>query len=239
MAKRVRAQAVGQRRPTARAYQRMLLVISSWALLIGGIQLYAWQQMIHPMELLQSLVDLCRTSVVGPLLFIGAAALSPLLLIPAALLGSVAGLTFGPVTGVIYTMIGCNLSATLTYGLGRLSGRGFSGSGRIGRLIERHKTYLDGNEVLGVILLRLSFLPYDPVNYLIGLMQVRWIWFIVGNTVGSLPGVIAIVLAGAAVEGFDRGLPMVNPGVLIGAALLLLVSLALALSLRRYVQRSA
>ncbi|MCG8352561.1 MAG: VTT domain-containing protein [Chloroflexales bacterium] len=223
------AVAVGQRRRDG-IYQRMLLVIGGWALLIGGIQLYAWQQMIHPLELIQDLVQLCHTHPVGPLFFIGAAALSPLLLIPAALLGSVAGLCFGPVLGVALTLIGCNLSATFTYSLGRFSTRGAGGSGR---LLERYGPHLRRNAFLNVILLRLSFLPYDPVNYLIGLLHIRWVSFIVANTIGSLPGVIAIVLAGAALEGIDQGLPMLDPRVLIGSALLLLLSLGLAIVLRR------
>jgi uncharacterized membrane protein YdjX (TVP38/TMEM64 family) len=223
------AAAVGQHRRDA-PYLRMLLVISGWALLIGGIQLYAWQQMIHPLELIQDLVQLCHTHPVGPLFFIGAAALSPLLLIPAALLGSVAGLCFGPVLGVVLTLIGCNLSATLTYSLGRLSTRGAKGSGR---LLERYGPHLRRNAFLNVILLRLSFLPYDPVNYLIGLLHIRWASFIVANTIGSLPGVIAIVLAGAALDGIAQGLPMLDSRVLIGSVLLLLLSLGLAVALRR------
>lgn len=212
---------------------RALLVVGLWALLVGGLQLYAWQAMLQPLELLQALVDLCERSPVGPLIFIGAAALSPLLLLPAALLGSVAGLCFGPWLGILYTLVGCNLSGLLTYSLGRASGRGVAGAGRTGRMLERHCGLLRRNGFLGVVLLRLSFLPYDPVNYLIGVARVPLIVFLAANTLGSLPGVVAIVLAGAAVEGLDQGLPMLNPAVLLGAALLLALSLALALALRR------
>lgn len=209
--------------------RRMLLVAGGWALLIGCAQLYAWQHMLRPLELLQALVRLCSSHPAGPLLFIGAAALSPLLLIPAALLGSVAGLCFGPVLGVALTLAGCNLSALLTYGLGRLAGRG----GVPSRLGERYGGYLRQNAFLSVVVLRLSFLPYDPVNYLIGLMRVPCGRFLLANTLGSLPGVIAIVLAGSAVQGLEQGLPMVNLPTLLGAAALVGCGVALALLLRR------
>lgn len=151
----------GQRRP-ADAYARLLLVIGAWALLIGGVQLYAWQDMLSMLDLLQSLVNICRTSPFGPLFFIGAAMLSPLLLIPAALLGSVAGLCFGPIYGVIYTIIGCNLSATITYSLGRISGGELAGAGWFGKLIGRYGPQLRNSSLLGVVMLRLSFPALRP-----------------------------------------------------------------------------
>jgi uncharacterized membrane protein YdjX (TVP38/TMEM64 family) len=215
-----------------------LLVICIWGLLIGGVQLYAWQHMLYPLDLLRSLIHICTTSTFGPLIFIGAAALSPLLLIPAALLGSVAGIMYGPVLGVIYTIIGCNLSATLTYSLGRLSRRSINPAGGFGRLLERYGPRLRTNSYMSVILLRLSFMPYDPVNYVIGLAQVRWIDFLVANTLGSLPGVLAIVIAGASVEGLDQGVPMLNLPILVGAALLLALSVAAAFVIRQRTNRT-
>lgn len=212
----------------------MLLVIAGWLLLIGGFQLYAWQQMISTLELFQQLIALCRSHPAGPAFFVLAAALSPLLLTPAALLGAIAGLCYGPIFGVIYTILGCNLSALLTYSLGRFSG---SSTGRIEHLISRYGPRLRQNSFLSVIILRLSFLPYDPINYLIGLLRVPWPHFILANTLGSLPGVIMIVLAGTAVDGIEHGLPMLNPLFLAGAVILLLVSLGVALLLRRQVDR--
>ena len=224
--------ALGQRGPAGTPL-RPLLVLGGWALLIGGVQLYAWQNMLNPLKLLQGLVLLCQGSPIGPLLFIGAAALSPLLLVPAALLGAVAGICFGPWLGVLYTIIGCNLSATLTYSLGRLSERGMRSDGMVGRMLARYGPRLRKESFLSVIMLRLSFLPYDPINCLIGMARIGWLRFMAANTLGSLPGVIAIVLAGASVEGLDQGLPMFNPMVLLSAVLLLLLSLGGALALRR------
>lgn len=207
----------------------MALVVGGWLALVCGLQLYAWHAMLTPAELVDRMVGVCRTSPLGPLLFIGAAALSPLLLMPAALLGGVAGVCFGAGAGVAYTLVGCNLSALLMYALGRASHRA---DGRIAQLCARYGERLRRRPFVGVLLLRLSFLPYDPVNYVVGMLRVRPAVFLLANTLGSLPGVLAIVLAGSAL-GRSGGLPAVDPALLAGAAALVLISVGGALALRR------
>lgn len=208
---------------------RLLVILGAWGLVVGAIQLYAWREMLTPAEVLQHLVAACRSGPAGPLLFIGVAAFSPLLLVPAALLGGLAGACFGPALGVFYTLIGCNLSALLTYGLGRLSRQEH---GRLARLCARYGPRLQRRPLLSVIGLRLSFLPYDPVNYLVGLLHVRLGPFLLGNTLGSLPGVVAIVLAGSAVGSIGEGAALLNPAMLLAAVGLMAASVALALVLR-------
>jgi uncharacterized membrane protein YdjX (TVP38/TMEM64 family) len=208
---------------------RLLLVLGAWGLMAGAIQLYAWREMLTLPEVAQQLALACSSGPAGPLLFVAVAALSPLLLVPAALLGGLAGACFGPALGILYTLLGCNLSALLTYGLGRLSRQEH---GRLGRLCARHGPRLQRRPLLGVIVLRLSFLPYDPVNYLVGLLHVRLWPFLLGNTIGSLPGVLAIVLAGSAVSGVGSSAAESNPTALLSAVALMAVSAALALVLR-------
>lgn len=157
------------------------------------------------------------------------AAFSPLLLVPAALLGGLAGACFGPAAGVLYTLVGCNLSALLTYSLGRLSRQE---NGYLARLCARYGPQLQRRPLISVIILRLSFLPYDPVNYLVGLLHIRLWPFLLGNTLGSLPGVVAIVLAGSAFGGLSSPAEL-SPALFLGAFILMAASAALALILRR------
>jgi uncharacterized membrane protein YdjX (TVP38/TMEM64 family) len=209
-------------------------VLGAWGLIAGAVQLYAWREMLTLSEVAQQLALACSSGPAGPLLFIGVAALSPLLLVPAALLGGLAGACFGPALGIIYTLLGCNLSALLTYGLGRLSRQEH---GRLGRLCARYGPRLQRRPLLGVILLRLSFLPYDPVNYMVGLLHVRLWPFLLGNTLGSLPGVVAIVLAGSAMAGLGASTTPAHPALILGAVLLMAASVALAVVLRRHSER--
>jgi uncharacterized membrane protein YdjX (TVP38/TMEM64 family) len=209
---------------------RLMWVLVIWATLIGGIQVYTWQAMLTPGELLDQLMLACRMPLAGPFLLLGVMLFSPLLLIPAALLGAIAGLCFGPVAGVLYTLVGCNLSALFTFTLGRLSRQE---DGRIARLCVRYGPFLRRRPFLSVLMLRLSFLPYEPVNYLAGLLHLRVGPFVIANTLGSLPGVILIVLAGSAAGDLGRGLPMIHPLWLVGALFLLAASIALAFVLRQ------
>lgn len=212
---------IAGRRDVGGGRGKALLVIVVWVLLIGGFQLYARQQQLSARELFESLIQVCRVSPAGPLMFLAAAALSPLLLVPAALLGGGAGVCFGPALGIAYTLVGCNISATVTYLVGRFSRRGMPETGKLRRTIDRYGPRLRRNAFWGVMLLRLSFLPYDAINYLVGLLCVRWPVFIVANTLGSLPGVIAIVLAGASVQSASGFVLPAGPLILISGAMLL------------------
>jgi uncharacterized membrane protein YdjX (TVP38/TMEM64 family) len=227
---RERAPALILRGAKTSGLARLLLVVGGWALVAGGFQLYAWHEMLTPAELVGQMVAVCRTTAPAPLLFVGAAALSPLLLVPAALLGGLAGICFGPALGILLTLIGCNLSAVVTYGLGRASHRA---DGRIAQLCDRYGESLRRRPFLGVLLLRLSFLPYDPVNYLVGLLRLPVGLFLLANTLGSLPGVLAIVLVGSAMGGHGDGLALPHPVMLSGAAAVMLLSIGGALALRR------
>ncbi len=209
--------------------RRMLLVFVSWVLLMTTIQLYAWKEMITVTEALHVLMQLCTVHPAGPLIFIIFTALSPLFLLPAALLGGIAGLCFGPTLGVLYTLIGCNLSALLSYMVGRLSGQG---SGRIARLCQCYGSWLQGKPFMAVLLMRLSFLPYDPVNYLVGMLRLRLRPFLLANTLGSLPGVLCIVVFGSTFGRFPQAWLNTNT-MLFGLAGALLLGVVVAVFVRK------
>jgi len=109
--------------------------------------------------------------------------------------------------------------------------------GRLARLCARYGPRLQRLPLLSVIVLRLSFLPYDPVNYLVGLLHVRLGQFLLGNTLGSLSGVVAIVLASSAVGSIGEGDALLNPAMLLAAVGLMAASAALAFVLRRRCDR--
>jgi uncharacterized membrane protein YdjX (TVP38/TMEM64 family) len=213
---------------------RLLIIVLCWVSVIAGVQIYAAAAMLSFTDLLQQIALACHQSPLGPLILITAMALSPLFLLPAALLGGIAGLCFGPVFGVITTLIGCNLSALLTYSLGRLS---HQETGRIAQLCTRYGPQLRRHPFLSVIMLRLSFLPYEPVNYLVGLLRLRVGTFLLANTLGSLPGVILIVLLGSTAADLRRGLPFDHSFGLIAAVALMAISIALAVVLRQRAKR--
>jgi uncharacterized membrane protein YdjX (TVP38/TMEM64 family) len=207
---------------------RMVWVLAIWGAMVGSLALAAVHYQLHPMEILHAVQMVAQTHPAGPLIFFGLALASPLLLIPAALLGTLAGAWYDPFAGVLYTLIGCNLSGMLMYGLGRLS---HQADGMMTKLAARYGERLHRHGFMSVLLLRLSFLPYDPINYLIGLLRVPWPTFLLANTLGSLPGVVAIVAAGAAIGQIGK---QETALLLVGMSLgLILLSVGVAILVRR------
>ena len=76
--------------------------------------------------------------------------------------------------------------------------------------------------------MRFIFLPYDLINYLAGFLRIRWVPFILATILGSIPGTIAFVWAGASIENLDSGLPTFNPHTLLASAVILVVSLVIS-----------
>lgn len=200
----------------AARHRHTLIVIGIWLLLIGAARAYMQAAGLSQGELVAELNELFQQPTFGPLIFIGLAALIPIILIPAATLGMVGGMIYGPLPALVYTLIGCNLSGSLAYAAGRYSSGEIDTDAARSGALGRARALLQRNEFVAVILLRLSLLPYDPVNYLIGAARMRWSVFIVANTIGSLPGLIVIVLAGGSLRD-GPGALLHSPGVMLGA----------------------
>jgi uncharacterized membrane protein YdjX (TVP38/TMEM64 family) len=120
------------------------------------------------------------------------------------------------------------------YTLGRLSRQEH---GRLAQLCARYEPWIRREPLLSVITLRLSFLPYDPINFVVGMLHVRLWPFLLGNTIGSLPGVVLIVLTGHAL-GHVAGVGSLPPTTLIAMAVLLVISIGMALVLRQRFTRN-
>ena len=183
---------------------------------------------------MQQLIELLRAGWFGPLLFIAIYTVRPLVLFPATVLTLGAGLVFGPVLGIIYTIIGSNLSAMVAFVVGRFLGEGLLDGERTKGIVQRYTDRLRNNSFETVLIMRFVFLPYDLVNYLCGVLQIDWKAFLLATAIGSIPGTIAIVLAGSSIQGdLSQGLPSFDPRVFGVSVVLLVISLAIS----RYAKR--
>lgn len=214
--------------------RHLVLLGVSWLALLLFLQWYARSYGLSIPATLEQLALLIASAWYGPLLFLLAAALSPLVLVPAALLGLVGGAVFGPVLGLVYTLAGCNLSASLCYAVGSSLGqhareRLLAQSG----ILARYCQWLHRNSFLAVIVMRLGFLPYDLVSYTVGALHIGWLRFIVANTLGCLPGAVVLVVLGASFQRFQMPTGIVQPWMIVVAVLLAAASLLVAVGLRR------
>jgi uncharacterized membrane protein YdjX (TVP38/TMEM64 family) len=217
-----------------RRHWHKLIALIFWLLVLGGYQWYAWRNDLSPLVVARQLIGLLATSAYGPLLFIAAYLLRPLLLFSAALLSIAAGFVFGPVWGVIYTVIGSNSSATVAYLVGRFFGRGLLVDDQATGLVQRYADRLRSNSFVAVMTMRMLFLPYDLVNYLAGFLRIDYKAFITATILGSIPGTFAFVLAGASIQGdFGDGLPGFDPRVFAASLAIFAGSLLIARYLKR------
>ncbi len=171
-------------------HSRLILAIGIWAVLIGGLRLLAVRLDLTMGEALMEVVHVCMLPGFGPLIFLGLFALAPFAMIPAALLGIVAGAAYGPIIGILLTLVGCNLAACIGYALGRWSHQPQPAAGRLVRL----RSWLCSNSFRAVLVARLTFLPYDAVSFLAGSLRIKFGRFLAANTFGVLPGVVLVVL---------------------------------------------
>ena len=133
----------------------------------------------------------------GPIVFILAYAIACIAFVPASLLTLGAGALFGVVKGTAFVLIGATLGATGAFLIARYVARDW-----ITERVQRDARFaaidaaiaLEGRKV--VFLLRLSpVIPFNVLNYALGLTQVRLIDFVVAS-IGMIPGTLMYVYTG-------------------------------------------
>ena len=131
------------------------------------------------------------------LIYIVLYTIRPLVLFPATLLTIASGLVFGPLLGILFTLIGENASANFAFRIARWLGHGLVDDREPGRM-QRWDEKIRQNALTSVLLMRLLYLPFDAVNYGCGLTSMRQRDFFVGTALGIVPGLVSFVLLGGA-----------------------------------------
>lgn len=215
-----------------------LIALCIWVILLSLYFWYAAVNDLGPIQVLLQLITVMQNSVYGPLLYGLIYVLRPLAFFSAGLLTIAGGYLFGPLWGIIYTLIGSNLSATVAYMIGRYFGGGVLDNQQSGGLIQRYALRLRQRSFETVLIMRLVLLPYDFVNYLCGFLRIDYGSYILASVLGSFPGTVAFVLFGASVDNIDRlllegKLPGLDWRVLLAS----FVIFALSIGLSRYFRR--
>lgn len=179
----------------------------------------------------------------APLAYIAIYAIRPLTFFSSVLLTLAGGFLFGPVWGVIYTVIGANLSATVAFFVGRYFGQGVLDDENADGFMQRYARRLRENSFVTVLIMRFVFLPYDLVNYLCGFLRINYWPFLLATVLGSIPGTIAFVFLGATLTPeeitnlFLTGeLPRLDWRLLLISAAMFVVSIALSRYFKRQEQ---
>ncbi len=213
----------------APAWRRALVLLVAVVLLA----LLAWRLPVGAMTL--RVLEVAREAgVAGGVAYAGAYVLACVLMIPGSLLTAGAGFLWGTLGGLVVVIPGAVLGATAAFLVARTFGRGFvasrlAGSARfaaIDRAVAR-------NGFRTVLLLRLSpVLPFNLLNYALGLTSVRLRDYVMASALGMLPMTVLIVRAGALITDAAR-LPDAAPtgpvriALVVGGVLVLIVVVAL------------
>jgi len=168
----------------------------------------------------------------NPLEFIAAYALSTVLFIPGSALTLAGGALFGPVAGTLYSLTGATLGATLAFLVARHVARDWVARRTRGRLAG----FVRGVESEGwrfVVFVRLvPLLPFNLLNYALGLTRIPLWQYVAASYVAMLPGAAAYTYLGfAGREAFEGGESWMRHG------LIALAVLAATLYLPRLVRR--
>jgi phospholipase D1/2 len=160
---------------------------------------------------------------IAPLVVIGGYVAGGLVLFPVMVLIAATALAFGSLLGFTYSLLGCLVSAILTYGIGYLLGhetiRSLAGA-QLSHLSRR----LAQHGLIAVLLVRIvPVAPFTVVNIIAGASHIRLRDFVLGTCLGMLPGLLVMTVFGDQLEDVIRDPKLETFLVLIGLLVLIVL----------------
>lgn len=149
---------------------------------------------------------------VGIFAYLGLYSAASAALLPGSVLTLAAGFAWGPVLGTAIAWVSANLASSLCFWISR-SLAGDWAARRVGdrRLLGAIESAVSRNGLRVVFLLRLSpVVPFNLLNYALGLTQVRFRDYLLGGAIGMLPGTAMYVYLGSLISSLsqvDSGAP--------------------------------
>jgi phospholipase D1/2 len=150
--------------------------------------------------------------------------------LPITILILATALVFGPMEGIIYSFIGCMISAVATYAMGYFLGSDFIRklTGARWKMLERK---INQTGILAVAALRaIPIAPFTVVNIISGAFQVPVRDYLLGSLLGLAPGIILTNLFAHQLQSAIR-----NPG--LGSFVLLAVLVIVSILGTAWVRR--
>ena len=180
-------------------FKKILLVI--WAsVIVSAIILYVTSGLSLNELVLMIREHLGGYGVWGPLIYIIGYSFRSLIFFPGSLLAVISGLLFGPLNGFLFTLIGENISANISFVIGRYFGSSLMKFlGTKSKIIQSIECKFHENGFLAVLTMRLMFLPFDMVGYLSGVCHIRQKEFALGTFLGTIPGLATFIFLGSSI----------------------------------------
>lgn len=140
----------------------------------------------------------------GMLLFLFVFTVQPLVFFPSFIMSILSGLLYGPVVGMILSVVGLNSAASLCYATARMLGEESAKAVKANRWLSRYVDQLHTHTLETLLTLHLLYVPFDMLNYLAGLMHLKWRKFAIGTALGTIPSGLVYVLFGNSLGSLDQ-----------------------------------
>ncbi len=145
-------------------------------------------------DTLQHAAEGIKSHPLTPLIVIGIFAIGGLIAFPVTLLIITTALTFGPLWGSIYSIIGTLVSGLMGYAVGHYLGRNTIQK-LAGSSINKLSRRLAKHGVLAIITVRIiPVAPFTVINMVAGGSHIKTRDFIIGTVIGMLPGILGITV---------------------------------------------
>jgi uncharacterized membrane protein YdjX (TVP38/TMEM64 family)/Fe-S oxidoreductase len=160
---------------------------------------------------------------VAPLVYIAFFTLAPALMLPGLPISMAGATVFGPVWGVVYTMVGATLGACLAFLIARYAARDWVERKLVGQRWNKLDAETAQNGWKAVAFTRLiPLFPFNLLNFAFGLTKISFLQYAVATFIFMLPGTIAFITFSSSLLGLLKG--KVSREFFIGIALIVAVS---------------
>jgi len=123
----------------------------------------------------------------APLVFILVYAAAVCMFVPGSVVTALGAALFGPYWGFLYVYAGAMIGSSVAFWIGRTLGREFAAS-LIGDRLKKYDEGVERNGFATVLYLRLIYFPFTPMNFGMGLTQVKFGDYFWGTALGILVG---------------------------------------------------
>ncbi len=184
-----------------KANKLQLLTALVWGTMLGSFIYYKSAYNLSVEDIAFQLYNFIGGSSIWPIIFIIAYILRPIVFFPWAIMTIMAWALYGLWFGLLYIMLWATLSALSAYILWAIFGKKMVDTAEDGWMVANLKAEADKSPFTSILMTRLLFLPFDPINYIAGFLKVNVKAFLLATAIGILPGTAVFVFAGTAFHG--------------------------------------
>ena len=207
--------------PSARSGKTRLILLLIIIAAIAGLRFSGILENFDAESLRKNVASL---GALAPLAFVLLYTVAPALFLPGLPLTIAGGILFGPIWGVVYSIIGATFGASLAFMVSRYVARDWISKKLTGPRWQRLDRSVAKNGWKIVAFTRLvPLFPFNLLNYAFGLTPIRFLPYAVTSFVCMLPACIAFIVFSSSLIDLIKG--NISPAFIIGLVLIMLVSL--------------